>query len=139
MSVNYKITKCKNPGKNAVEGTTYFSNRAVKVSDYTFNDLANDINNSTTVTKADALAVLASIKPFISKALLDGRAVVLQDIGRFQISLQSKCFSQDAMAASDFSPSAQIKGHKILFRPEAQLKKSIAAGITLKRITDPKN
>ena len=139
MSVNYKITKCKNPGKNAVEGTTYFSNRAVKVSDYTFSDLANDINNSTTVTKADALAVLASIKPHLLAALLDGRAVVLQDIGRFQISLQSQCFSQDAMAASDFSPSAQIKGHKILFRPEAQLKKSIAAGITLKRITDPKN
>ena len=139
MSVHYKITKCKNPGKNAVEGTTYFANRAVKVSDYDFEDLANDINNSTTVTKADAMAVLASIKPFITQALLDGRAVVLQDIGRFQISLQSKCFSQDAMAASDFSPSAQIKGHKILFRPEAQLKKSIAAGITLKRITDTKN
>ena len=50
MSVNYKITKCKNPGKNAVEGVHYYSGRAVKTSDYTFEDLANDINNSTTVT-----------------------------------------------------------------------------------------
>ena len=134
MSVNYKITKCKNPGKNAVEGVNYYSGRAVKTSDYTFEDLANDINNSTTVTKADALAVLASIKPFISKALLAGQAVVLNDIGRFQVTLQGKCYSQDAMAASDFSPSAMITGHKIIFRPEVGLKKSIAAGLSLKRI-----
>ena len=134
MSVNYKVTKCKNPGKNSVQGVNYFSARAIKTSDYTFEDLANDINNSTTVTKADALAVLASIKPFITKALLAGQAVVLQDIGRFQISVQSKCYSQDAMAASDFSPSAQIKGHRIIFRPEPQLKKSIAAGLSLKRL-----
>ena len=134
MSVNYKITKCKNPGKNAVEGVNYYSGRAVKTSDYTFEDLANDINNSTTVTKADALAVLASIKPFISKALLNGQAVVLNDIGRFQVTLQGKCYSQDAMAASDFSPSSMITGHKIIFRPEVGLKKSIAAGLSLKRI-----
>ena len=134
MSVNYKITKCKNPGKNAVEGTTYFANRSVKTSDYTFADLAADINNSTTVTKADALAVLASIKPFIVKALLNGQAVVLEDLGRFSVSLHSKCFSQDAMAASDFSPSAQIRGHKVIFRPEVGLKKEIAQKISFKRI-----
>ena len=136
MSINYKITKCKNPGKNAVEGVKYYSARAIKTSDYTFEDLANDINNSTTVTKADALAVLASIKPFVTKALLNGQAVVLNDIGRFQISLQGKCYSQDAMAASDFSPSAQIKGHRIIFRPEVGLKRDVAAGISLKRITN---
>ena len=134
MSINYKVTRCKNPGKSAVQGVHYFAGRAVKTSDYTFEDLANDINNSTTVTKADALAVLASIKPFITKALLNGQAVVLNDIGRFQISLQGKCYSQDAMAASDFSPSAMITGHKIVFRPEVGLKKSIAGGISLKRI-----
>ena len=134
MSINYKISRCKNPGKNAVEGTNYYSGRAVKTSDYTFEDLANDINNSTTVTKADALAVLASIKPFITKALLNGQAVVLNDIGRFQVTLQGKCYSQDAMAASDFSPSSMITGHKIIFRPEVNLKKSIAAGLSLKRI-----
>ena len=134
MSINYKVTRCKNPGKNAVQGVHYYAGRAVKSSDYTFENLADDINNATTVTKADALAVLASIKPFITKALLNGQAVVLNDIGRFQISLQGKCYSQDAMAASDFSPSAMITGHKIVFRPEVGLKKSIAGGISLKRI-----
>jgi len=136
MAINYKISRCKNPGKNAVEGTTYYSNKAQKTSDYTFDDLASDISYSTTVTKADAMAVLASIKPFITRALLGGQVVVLQDLGRLQVTIQSKCFSQDAMAASDFSPSTMIKGHKIIFRPEKGLKNDIAGGIQLHRLTE---
>ncbi len=134
MSVNYAVRKCKNPGKNAVEGTTYYACRAIKTNDYTFDELAEDISFSTTVTKPDAQAVLAVIKPYITKALLAGRAVVLEDLGRFQISLQSKCFSQDTMAASDFTPSSMIKGHRILFRPEVALKKEIASKLSLNRI-----
>ena len=136
MAINYKISRCKNPGKNAVEGTTYYSNKAQKTSDYTFDDLASDISYSTTVTKADAMAVLASIKPFITRALLGGQVVVLQDLGRLQVTIQSKCFSQDTMSASDFSPSTMIKGHKIIFRPEKGLKNDIAGGIQLHRLTE---
>lgn len=131
--INYKVAKCKNP--KGIEGVNYFSGRAIKTSDYTFEDLANDINNSTTVTKADALAVLASIKPFLTKALLGGQAVVLQDIGRFQISLQGKCYPGETMESDEFNPSSMIKGHRIVFRPEAKLKKEVAAGISLKRIS----
>ena len=136
MAISYKISRCKNPGKNAVEGTTYYSNKAQKTSDYTFDDLASDISYSTTVTKADAMAVLASIKPFITRALLGGQVVVLQDLGRLQVTIQSKCFSQDTMSASDFSPSMMIKGHKIIFRPEKGLKNDIASGIQLHRLTE---
>ncbi|MBQ8220222.1 MAG: HU family DNA-binding protein [Bacteroidaceae bacterium] len=136
MAINYKISRCKNPGKNAVEGTTYYSNKAQKTSDYTFDDLASDISYSTTVTKADAMAVLASIKPFITRALLGGQVVVLQDLGRLQVTIQSKCFSQNTMSASDFSPSMMIKGHKIIFRPEKGLKNDIASGIQLHRLTE---
>ena len=138
MPITYAIKRVKNPGKNAVEGTTYFACRAIKLDDYTFEELAEDISFSTTVTKPDAQAVLAVIKPYITKALLAGRAVVLEDLGRFQISLQSKCFSQDAMAASDFSPSAQIKGHRIIFRPEVTLKKEIASKLSLVKQAEPK-
>ena len=138
MSVTYAVRKCKNPGKNAVEGVTYYACRSIKLDDYTFDELAEDISFSTTVTKPDAQAVLAVIKPYITKALLAGRAVVLEDLGRFQISLQSKCFSQDAMAASDFSPSAQIKGHRIIVRPEVALKKEIASKLSLVRQAEPK-
>jgi predicted histone-like DNA-binding protein len=131
--ITYAIKKTRNP--KGVEGTNYYHGKAIKTGDYTFEDLANDINNSTTVTRADALAVLGSIKPFVTRALLAGQAVVLQDLGRLQIGLRGKCYSRDAMAASDFSPSAMIKGHKVTFRPEVKLKADIARGFSLKRIS----
>ena len=130
--ITYAVKKTKNP--KGIEGTNYYAGRAIKTGEYTFDDLATDINNSTTVTKADAMAVLASVKPYVIRALLAGQVVVLQDIGRFQVTLRSKCYSQDAMAAEDFSPSSKIKGHRITFRPEAKLKKEVAAGVALKRI-----
>ena len=131
--INYKVSRTKNP--NGIEGTTYYSAKAVKTGDYTFEQLAEDINNSTTVTKADAMAVLASVKPYITRALLNGQVVVLQDIGRFQVTLQGKCYNAERMATEDFSPSSMIKSHRVVFRPEAQLKKEIAKGFKLKRIS----
>ena len=40
------------------------------------------------------------------------------------------------MAASDFSPSAQIKGYHINFRPEVELKREIAQKISFKRVVE---
>lgn len=133
MAITYAVKKTRNP--RGIEDVNYYAGRAVKTGEYSFSDLAEDINNSTTVTKADAMAVLASIKPFVTKALLKGQVVVLQDLGRLQVSLQGKCYPQEALNHKDFSPSAMIKGHKILFRPEAKLKQSVAAGISLKRVS----
>ena len=131
--INYKVTKCKNP--NGTQGTTYYSGKAVKTGEYTFDDLANDVSYSTTVTKADAKAVLASIKPFVLKALLAGQVVVLDDLGRLQVTLQGKCYTAEMMAEKDFSPAAMIRSHRIIFRPEKGLKSSVAEGIALKRIS----
>ena len=131
--INYKVSKCKNP--KGVEGTTYYSGKAVKTGEYTFEDLAADINNSTTVTKADAMAVLASIKPFITKALLSGQVVVLNDLGRFQVTLQGKCYTSETMQAEDFTPASMIKGHRITFRPDVQLKRDVAGSLSLKRLS----
>ena len=130
--ITYKVSKCRNPKNPDVD---FFKGTAVKTGEYTFDDLATDINNATTVTKADAMAVLASIKPFITKALLGGQVVVLQDIGRFQVTLQGKCYPKEVLSAEDFSPSKQIKSHRIIFRPESSLKKDISKGISLKRIS----
>ena len=130
--ITYKVSKCRNPKNPDVD---FFKGTAVKTGEYTFDDLATDINNATTVTKADAMAVLASIKPFITKALLGGQVVVLQDIGRFQVSLQGKCYPKEVLSAEDFSPSKQIKSHRILFRPEVGLKKEVAKGFKLQRIS----
>ena len=130
--ITYAVKKTRNPKNPEVD---YFAGRAIKTGEYTFDDLATDINNSTTVTKADAMAVLASIKPFISKALINGQVVVLDDLGRFQVTIQGKCYDAARMASEDFSPSAIIKSHRIVFRPDVTLKKTLAQNFRLKRIS----
>ena len=133
MPINYAIKKVKNP--NGIEGTQYFHAQAIKTGELTLEKLAKRINNSTTVTQTDCRAVLLSMKDHIIEALTEGQVVVLDDLGRFQVTLQGKCYSQDTMAASDFAPSSMIKGHKIVFRPDAALKKAVAADFSLKRIS----
>ena len=125
--------KTRNP--KGTEGVVYFHGRAVKTSDYDFEDLADDVQMSTTMTEADVLGVLRAMKGYIVKALLAGRVVVLNDIGRFQIALKGKCYPSEALQDKEFSPSSMIKGHRIVFRPEVRLKKDVAAGISLKRIS----
>ena len=133
MAITYAVKKIRNPRGD--EGVNYYHAQAVKTSEYGFEEMMTDINNSTTVTEADAMAVLRSMKSHITKALLAGQVVVLQDIGRFQVSLQGKCYSQEDLEDKEFSPSAMIKSHRIVFRPEAKLKKAVAGGISLKRIS----
>ena len=132
MPITYKVVKCRNPKYPEVN---YFKGTAVKTGDYDFNDLAEDIAESTTVTKADCMAVLAAMKPKIKKALLAGRRVVLSELGSFVISLQGKSYKADVMQDEEFRPSDYIKSHRILFRAEAALKKEIARDISLKRIS----
>ncbi len=132
MAVNYAVMKTRNPKNPDVD---YFHGRAVKTSDYDFEDLADDVQMSTTITEADVLGVLRAMKGYIVKALLAGRVVVLNDIGRFQIALKGKCYSAESLQDKEFSPSSMIKGHRIVFRPEAKLKSAIASGLTLKRIS----
>ena len=133
MAITYAIKRIKNP--KGIEGTNYYHGQAIKTGELTMEKLAKRINNSTTVTQSDCYAVLKSMKDHIVEALTEGQVVVLDDLGRFQISLQGKCYSQDAMSAEDFSPSAKITGHRIVFRPEVKLKKEIAMNFSLKRIS----
>ena len=133
MPITYAVKKVKNP--KGIEGTNYFHGQAIKTGELTMDKLARRINNSTTVTQGDCYAVLKSMKEHIIEALTEGQVVVLDDLGRFQITIQGKCYSQDMMAASDFSPSAMIRGHKIVFRPDAALKTEVARDFKLQRIS----
>ena len=132
MAITYKVTKIRNPKNPDVD---YFHGQAVKTGELNFEKLAKRINNSTTVTQSDCYAVLKSMKDHIIEALTEGQVVVLDDLGRFQVSLQGKCYNAETMADEEFSPSSYIKGHKIVFRPDIALKKSVAMDFSLKRIS----
>ena len=132
MPITYAVKKVSNPKNRDVD---YFHGQAIKTGELTLDKLAKRINNSTTVTQADCRAVLVSMKDHIIEALTEGQVVVLDDLGRFQITLQGKCYPKEVINAEDFSPSAMIKGHKIVFRPDATLKREVAKDFKLKRIS----
>ena len=132
MPITYAVKKVSNPKYPEVD---YFHGQAIKTGELTLDKLAKRINNSTTVTQADCRAVLVSMKDHIIEALTEGQVVVLDDLGRFQITLQGKCYPKEVINAEDFSPSAMIKSHKIVFRPDAALKKEVARDFKLQRIS----
>ena len=132
MPITYAVKKVSNPRNRDVD---YFHGQAIKTGELTLDKLAKRINNSTTVTQADCRAVLVSMKDHIIEALTEGQVVVLDDLGRFQVTLQGKCYPAEVIADKEFSPSSMIMGHKIVFRPDAALKKAVAADFSLKRIS----
>ena len=132
MPITYAVKKVRNPKNPDVD---FFHGQAIKTGELTMEKLAKRINNSTTVTQADCRAVLISMKDHIIEALTEGQVVVLDDLGRFQVTLQGKCYNAETMAGEEVSPSSYIRGHKIVFRPDAALKKSVAADFSLKRVS----
>ena len=132
MPITYAVKKVRNPKNPDAE---YFHGAAIKTGELTMEKLAKRINNSTTVTQADCRAVLISMQEHIIEALSEGQVVVLDDLGRFQVTLQGKCYNADTMASEDFLPSSYIRGHRIVFRPESALKKAIASDFSLKRVS----
>ena len=133
MAITYAVRKIKNP--NGEQGVNYFAGKFVKTSDYTLDEMAQDIDSSTTVTEADVTAVLKAFKKQIQKALPAGRRVVLNDLGALQISLRGRCYDAATMADEEFSPSSYIKGINVGFRPDAKLIKNLRANYQLKRIS----
>jgi predicted histone-like DNA-binding protein len=130
--ITYAVKKVRNPKSPDAD---YCSNRAQKSGDYDFKELADDIAHATTCTKGDAMAVLMSIKPFIVKALLAGKSVHLDELGSFIISIHGKAFPQEVTTDKEFKPSDMIRGWKVVFRPDVELKKSIADNIRYQRIS----
>ena len=133
MAINYAIKRCPNP--NGQEDVNYFAPRVIKVDDYTMKEIINDINDATGMSDVDVRAVLGALNKQIRKGLLNGRTIVLEDVGRLSVGLKTKCFSQDAMAASDFSPSAMIKGLHINFRPDSHILSELRTNRTLRRVS----
>ena len=132
MPITYAVKKVRNPKFPDVD---YFHGQAIKTGELTLEKLAKRINNSTTVTQTDCRAVLLSMKDHIAEALTEGQVVVLDDLGRFQVTLQGKCYNAETLADEEFVPSSYIKGHKIVFRPDARLKEEVRKEFKLKRIS----
>ena len=132
MPITYAVKKVSNPKNPDVD---YFHGQAIKTGELTMEKLARRINNSTTITQADCYAVLKSMRDNIIEALTEGQVVVLEDLGRFQVTLQGKCYNAETLADKEFKPAEMIKGHKIVFRPDPRLKEEVRKEFKLRRVS----
>lgn len=119
MAINYRIVRCDNP--QGEKGVKYYRPRAVKIDDYSEENLMEDINDSTSVSDVDVIAVLAAISKQLRKAILSGRTVVLKDIGRLSVGMSTRCFPEEVKNAEGFTPSSYIEDVHINFRPCAKI------------------
>lgn len=113
-TVNYSIVARKKPGDMEAEAKFYATAQAKGST--TLDEIAERISKSTTVTRADCLAVLAALEDEIGISLQSGEIVKLGDIGTFRVSISST----GADVAEEFNQS-MIKKPKIVFRPSTKL------------------
>lgn len=112
MSVRYRKEQVKLGGQNKDK----WFGRAVSMGRVETSDLAEEISHSSTVTRADIMAVLIEMAVAMKKHLQNSMTVSLDGLGDFRVALRTKV----ADSAKDFKAS-NIVGYKILFRPETKM------------------
>ena len=131
-TVTYTVVPKINPRDRETEPKFYGN---VKSSgDINIREMAERIQGSCTVTKADVYAVLVALEDVISESIQKGEIVRLMDIGTFRVGISTK----GAMREEDFND-ALIKKTRILFRPGSVLQNALAqVNFTkVKRVIEP--
>ncbi len=118
-TVNYTVVPKINPRDRESEAKFYGN---VKSSgDINIREMAERIQQSCTVTKADVYAVLVALEDVISESIQKGEIVRLMDIGTFRVGISTK----GALTEEEFSESL-IKKSRIIFRPGTILQNALA-------------
>ena len=118
-TVNYTVIPRINPRDRETEPKFYGN---VKSSgDINIREMAERVQQSCTVTKADVHAVLVALEDVISESLQKGEIVRLMDIGTLRVGISTK----GALKEEDFNDSL-IKKARIIFRPGSVLQEAIA-------------
>ena len=116
MSILFKLRKLErtfNDGRQDPANGKWFA-RTVYVGTKNINDLAERCAASTTVTKADTLAVIQALVVEMKRRMQDSYKVKLNGLGTFYISVSST----GAVEASEFSVANNIKNCKVNFAPD---------------------
>ena len=118
-SVTYSVVPRTKPGEKN-DPPRYYAQAQAR-GDINIREMAERIQGSCTVTKADVYAVLVALEDVISESIQKGEIVRLMDIGTFRVGISTK----GALKEEDFND-ALIKKTRILFRPGSVLQNAIA-------------
>lgn len=110
MSVRYRKTQCKID--NSVAFGKWYAKAAI-LNTVSTEQLCEEIAHSTTVTEADARAMLYELSVVIRQHLLNSERVVLDKLGSFKVGIVSKGVDDEKSVDSN-----SIKGYRINFTPE---------------------
>ena len=118
-TVTYTVVPKINPRDRETD-PKYYGN--VKSSgDINIREMAERIQGSCTVTKADVYAVLVALEDVISESIQKGEIVRLMDIGTLRVGISTK----GALKEEEFND-ALIKKTRIIFRPGTILSEALA-------------
>ncbi|WP_019949654.1 HU family DNA-binding protein [Hymenobacter aerophilus] len=110
MSIEYSLVERGNPGNSNSAKKWYAVARSQ--GETTVRDIASRINQMSTVSTIDVMAVLEAFFQTVPDELADGQIVRFGDFGSFSVSLQS----DGADSEKEFT-AANINNVKVVFRP----------------------
>ena len=121
MAISYSLRVQKNPRTQQKKAYAY----AIVDTKPTSRDVIKSLVASTTITGADASAVVEGYLDEVVRRLKNGEAVHLGELGTLYPTLQS----EGALKAENFN-AAMIRGAKVRFRPGKTLKEEFSKGLS---------
>ncbi len=116
MAVFYKLyQETRKTSKN--NGKWYA--RAAHTGTVTIDDLAAEIEQSCTATRADILAVLSELVVCMTRHLQLSHRVKLDRLGTFKLGIRTTCSD----TVKEFSAANNVKSVHVLFQPETKVEK----------------
>jgi predicted histone-like DNA-binding protein len=119
MAILYEVKERKNPQTPGVPGKYYPA--VVRTQTITFNALTKEIAARSTVSKADAAAVLYSLEELIIEHLKNSNGVRLGSLGTIYPTLTGK----GAPSVAEFNAGEHIDGVRVRFLPAKALKDEV--------------
>ena len=115
MSVSYSVSARKNPAKPQEAPKFYAQVQATD--ECTFDVLTRAAADRSTVTSADAKAVMDNVMNIAKEKLASGQIVRINDLGSFRLAI-----STEGVESADKFTAANIKKARIVFVPCKELK-----------------
>lgn len=106
----FKVTKMKSTGK-------YYPTAVLVDKPMEIDELAAQIAEMSTVSKADIVAVLASLPGVMARGMNSGRSIHLQDLGFFRYTIDARKGGRDT--EKEVSPD-DVERTRIRFTPETR-------------------
>ena len=126
-SVTYSVVPRFKPGEKN-DPPKYYAQAQAR-GDVNIREMAERIQSTCTVTKADVYAVLVSLEDVVKDAIQNGEIVRLGDLCTLQVGLSGK----GALTEEEFADSL-IKKARINFRPGSALMNAVS-GLTFQRVS----